>query len=293
MSSRFLIINADDFGVCPATNDAIEQIFNEGILSSTTLMTPCAAAENAIQRVRSNPKIRMGLHITTTSEWACKWGPVAPLESVKTIADRDGHMYAAVKEFAEHANSVEVAAEMEAQYQFMKTRGVPPTHADSHMGSLYGLTGVSFMKETLEFCAEKKLAFRFPKNITGAKGIIRIETLPEPLAAMHKQALVYAKILGVPLIDNLFTSTAAFSDLTSYEKLQHVYFDIIDNLPEGISEIYMHPSLEYSPFAKDNPDRWRVRIWEHRLLLDISFRKHIESEDIMLVNYQTAPFGKA
>lgn len=30
MSGRFLIINADDFGVCMETNEAIERLFNEG-----------------------------------------------------------------------------------------------------------------------------------------------------------------------------------------------------------------------------------------------------------------------
>ncbi len=36
---RYLIINADDYGMSQSTNQAIEHLFNEGFITSTTLMT--------------------------------------------------------------------------------------------------------------------------------------------------------------------------------------------------------------------------------------------------------------
>ena len=38
---RLLIIHADDFGMCHATNQAIIQLLDEGAISSTTLMVNC------------------------------------------------------------------------------------------------------------------------------------------------------------------------------------------------------------------------------------------------------------
>jgi len=39
--ARLLIINADDFGVCHAVNEAIIRTLHEGLVYSTTLMVPC------------------------------------------------------------------------------------------------------------------------------------------------------------------------------------------------------------------------------------------------------------
>ena len=40
--ARLLIINADDFGMCHAANAAITRSLTEGVVTSTTLMVPCA-----------------------------------------------------------------------------------------------------------------------------------------------------------------------------------------------------------------------------------------------------------
>jgi hypothetical protein len=254
-------------------------------------MTPCPGAGDAVTRAKANPKISMGLHITTNAEWTREWGqwkPIAPIEKVRSLVDENGYFWSTAAEFSERANPGEVTVEMEAQYRFLADRGILPTHADSHMGSVYGLNGKSFLKETLEFCAKYKLPFRFPKNIENVKKMIRLESLPDALVMMHEQAVAYAAALGVKLIDNLFTSTAAFSEITGYEKLKEIYLSIISNLPEGVSEIFLHPSLESSPIGKDNP-KWPARIWEHEFLLDDDLKVHLEKEGISLITYPQIP----
>lgn len=47
--ARLLIVNADDFGMCHAINEAILQTLKAGIVSSTTLMVPCPWAPHAMQ----------------------------------------------------------------------------------------------------------------------------------------------------------------------------------------------------------------------------------------------------
>ena len=288
-SMRYLIINADDYGVCTETNKAIEHIFNEGTLSSTTIMTPCIGAENGIERAKANPKIKMGLHITTNAEWTKEYGSWKPIaEQTRSLTDENGYFFDNVAAFAAQAKGAEVAVEIEAQYQFLVSRGIVPTHADSHMGSVYGLGGVSFMKETLEFCAKYKLPFRFPKNIENVKMLTRLKTIPAPLQAAHEQAVGYANMLGVKLIDNLLSCVLDYSELTSYKKVRDEYLRIISNLPEGINEIFLHPSAENSPMGKNNP-KWPSRVWEYQLLLDDELKQHIEKEDITLISYPEIP----
>ena len=46
--ARLLIINADDFGMCHAANAAITRSLTAGLVTSTTLMVPCAWAIHAM-----------------------------------------------------------------------------------------------------------------------------------------------------------------------------------------------------------------------------------------------------
>ena len=42
---KYLIVNADDFGMCNAANEAVFDLFRSGRLYSSTIMMPCPAAE--------------------------------------------------------------------------------------------------------------------------------------------------------------------------------------------------------------------------------------------------------
>ena len=286
---RYLIINADDYGVCTETNSAIEHIFNEGTVSSTTVMVPCPGAEDAVARAKSNPRISMGLHFTTNAEWKEKWGQWKPISpNVPSLTAENGYFFSTVPEFLGKAKAEEVAIEMEAQYQFLAERGILPTHMDSHMGSVYGLHGASFMKETLEFCAKYKLPFRFPKSLENVKRIAHLNTIPPSLAEAHQQAVAYADALGVKLIDNLLSNFADFSEMTEYRFLKDAYFNIISHLPEGVTDIFLHPSSEKSPIGVGNP-KWAVRVWEYQLLLDDDLKLHLEKEGVKLITYSEIP----
>lgn len=284
MSRRYLIINADDFGLCESTNEAVEDIFEHGTITSTTLMTPCPYAQDAIHRTLKSDNMNVGLHLTFTAEWSHhKWGAVSSREHVQSILDGSGQMYSTVSEFSSHAEKGDVVAEMISQYNFLTSRGIEPTHADNHMGSLYGLTGVSFMKETLDFCAKTKLPFRLPKNRESLKRIVGVHEVPTKIVELHEQAVEYAKMLGVPLIDDLLTNTEPRENLRGYDDLKNAYMNIIASIGEGVSELYLHPSRE--DFSRHGRS-WEVRMWEYRFLLDDDLRKHIEKEDIKLIGWR-------
>ena len=66
--ARLLIINADDFGMCHAIDAAITRSLTAGVVTSTTLMVPCAWALHAMpwlaalvaedNSVRAKPRLR-------------------------------------------------------------------------------------------------------------------------------------------------------------------------------------------------------------------------------------------
>lgn len=52
--ARLLIVNADDFGMCHAVNEAVFGALKEGLVRSTTLMVPCPWA---IHPALDNPEL--------------------------------------------------------------------------------------------------------------------------------------------------------------------------------------------------------------------------------------------
>jgi predicted glycoside hydrolase/deacetylase ChbG (UPF0249 family) len=57
-----IIVNADDFGLHPATNLAIEAAHRSGIVKSASLMMLGAACDDAVRRARILPALDLGLH---------------------------------------------------------------------------------------------------------------------------------------------------------------------------------------------------------------------------------------
>ncbi|MBS1843443.1 MAG: ChbG/HpnK family deacetylase [Actinobacteria bacterium] len=63
MSARFLIVNADDLGLCDSVNDGIFTAHRSGIVTSATLMVRQPAAVAAAERAASTPSLAVGLHL--------------------------------------------------------------------------------------------------------------------------------------------------------------------------------------------------------------------------------------
>ena len=74
---KYLVLNADDFGMCKSANEAVFELFKSGDLLSATIMMPCPAAEEAVQFSIDNPQYAIGIHTTLTSEWKkYRWKPL-------------------------------------------------------------------------------------------------------------------------------------------------------------------------------------------------------------------------
>lgn len=285
--SRYLIINADDYGVCPETNEAVEEAFNNGCLTSCTVMPPAFASIDAIERAKRNQKIKMGLHITLNSEYKDDpWRSIAPPSFVSSLLESGLYIRRNTEDLYRHAVSEEVETEIFAQYRYIADRGYKPTHADNHCGTVYGFKGRPFYDPVFSLCSRYKLPFRLPKRKT------YLETayggrIPEHTDRLHSEAVEKAARLGIPLPDDLVTNHEGLRDIPSYEYLKFFYIRTVVNLKEGITELYMHPSKESKTVKLPGGIK---RVWEYRVLLDDDFKKTIEREGINLVSYDTAPF---
>ncbi|NUS09041.1 MAG: ChbG/HpnK family deacetylase, partial [Nonomuraea sp.] len=169
----------------------------------------------------------------------------------------------------------DVIGEADAQLRWMRDRGLTPEAADSHAGTLYGLHGRSWLAEALGWCARHGLAFRLPRDPEPYAG----GPLPPPLAAAHERAVALADTLGVRIPETIATNRRTAADLGAYEHLRDDYLRRLAALPEGTSELFLHPSREDAVAGPDGV----VRAWETRLLRDPVWHGALEREGVEVV----------
>lgn len=145
---RRLIINCDDFGQSKAMNQAIQHLLEENKASSATIMAVAPGFEEAASWTARRRQPNVGLHLTMTSEFeALRW---SSLTGHPSLHDQSGQQYATVQEFEQKAETGAVLKELDAQYERASKAGIPVSHVDNHMGSLYGMeTGRSFIPQML------------------------------------------------------------------------------------------------------------------------------------------------
>ena len=63
-----LIVNADDLGLTTAVNRGILRAFQDGIVTSASLLVTGSAFEDAVALARLNPELEVGLHLALVEE---------------------------------------------------------------------------------------------------------------------------------------------------------------------------------------------------------------------------------
>ena len=92
--ARLLLVNADDFGMCHAVDEAIIRSLEEGIVGSCSVMVPCPWALHALTWLQEAPDVAFGVHLTSVSEQpAYRWGPITCRTEVPSLVDETGHFY--------------------------------------------------------------------------------------------------------------------------------------------------------------------------------------------------------
>jgi chitin disaccharide deacetylase len=112
---RYLIVNADDFGLSRGVNRGIIECAERGILTSASLMVRWPAAAEAATYAKQNHNISLGLHVDL-GEWVLRNGEWEPLYKVVDTEDKQ-----TVEEEVTHQ-----------LVEFRRLLGRDPSHLDSH-----------------------------------------------------------------------------------------------------------------------------------------------------------------
>ena len=287
---KYLIINADDFGMCRAGNLAVFDLLKSGGITSSTIMAPCGWAPEACKFAKENPQFAIGVHLTLTSEWSnYRWAPVSA-SNTDSLRDEDGYMFKESDEVEKNVDIDEVEAEIRAQIERLKKLGLTPSHLDNHMGSLYGIETGRFelLNLVLDIAGEYGLPFRFPGTFTDDQlnnTMLDIKIDKNIIMGIFDKITAYAKSRGVITPDYLIPGEWTGPQKDSYENYREYIYELYKTFPEGVTETYIHPALECDEL-KGTSSVWERRVWEYKLFSDPKTKQHIESCGIKLINYR-------
>jgi hopanoid biosynthesis associated protein HpnK len=236
---KHLIVTADDFGLHESVNDAIEQASHAGVLTAASLMISGPAAADAISRARRLPRLRVGLHLVLADGRG-----TLPAASLSAIADRDGFMDSGmcsrgVAIFADPRAREQARAEIRAQLEAFRASGLDLDHVNAHkhfhvhptilgillsMAREFGIRAIRVPCEPLWFARTRGGALA----AAGAAALA-------PLTTLMKRRIRAAGLLHNDRVFGLACSGAM--DETAM-------LQVLERLPAGVSEIYLHPAVQ-------------------------------------------------
>lgn len=235
---RRAIVSADDFGMSPEVNEAIEQAHRNGILSTTSLMVAGDAAEDAIRRAKTMPDLKVGLHVV-----AIEGKSVLDLPA---ITDEQGwfgrnQLRLGVEYFfcppARHA----LRREIEAQFRAFAATGLTLDHANAHKHMhLHPTVGRFLIESGLEHGLR---AVRSPFEPPGP--VEANDTLGDR-ALRHWIGVLRHQIRKAGLKTNDWCFGLRWSGHMTPDHIR----GLIPRLPEGTSEIYFHPATAQNAMMK-------------------------------------------
>ena len=135
--SKTLLIRCDDMGMSHSVNIAIKELIESGLVFSTSVMFPCAWYQEAVDILKANPQIAVGIHLTLNAEWKnYRWGPVSGRDKVPSLVDENGYFLPSrEKFFANNPKTEEVEIELRAQIERAMNSGLKISYLDYHMGT--------------------------------------------------------------------------------------------------------------------------------------------------------------
>ncbi|MEO8288492.1 MAG: polysaccharide deacetylase family protein [Chloroflexota bacterium] len=259
--ARLLIINADDFGMCHATNAAIFRTLKEGVVCSTTLMVPCPWALHAMHWLQENPGVAFGVHLTAICDGPdYRWSPLTARDKVPSLVDETGYFYRfeRMAEFFAQVNLQQLELEFRAQIEAVLAANLKPTHLDWHSLRIGGRTDIPDVM--LGLAKEYGLALR----------------------VMSRAVIDKVQGQALPTIDYDFLDSYSLAIALKSAR----FAQLLRELPAGLSEWAVHPGLDSAELLAIEPESNHFRQTDLDFLLSDEARVVIREEGIIVLSYE-------
>jgi hopanoid biosynthesis associated protein HpnK len=234
-----LIVTADDFGASRQVNDAVIAAHQNGILTATSLMVSAPAACDAVDRVRATPSLRVGLHVVLTDG-----RPTLPPAQIPHLVDANGAFrndmaLAGAKMFFLPNVRKQLEAEIEAQFDAFHSTRLPFDHVNAHKHFHLHPSIASVVLR----CAKKYKVRAARVPLEPQALLARIE--PRKTSGVAMLTAPFSQMLRARFARaGLRTPDQVFGLAWSGAMTEPRMLGLIENLPEGLTEIYCHPATD-------------------------------------------------
>ncbi len=234
---RRLIVTADDFGAAVEVNEAVEEGAREGVLRAASLMVAAPGCEDAVERAMRTPNLRVGLHLVLV-----EGRPLLPPSALPDLVTAEGLFRTDMARmgadifFKPHVRH-QLAQEIEAQFDAFAATGLPLDHVNTHKHYHLHPT-IAGMILRIGRCYGMR-ASRAPIEPRAVLAAVDPAAAPPPAYVTEPWArMVRARYrrAGVVMADQVFG--LAWSGVMTTERVA----GIIARLPDGLTELYVHPA---------------------------------------------------
>lgn len=235
-----IIITGDDFGLALPVNEAIVEAHEKGILTTASLMVGAKFFQDAVDRARKCPSLRVGLHITLV-----EGKPVLPPKDVPDLIDANGEFStklarAGFEFFFYPGIRKQLESEIRAQFDAFHKTGLALDHVNAHnhmhlhptilrlllkIGKDYGLRAVRLPNEP------PVRSWRAAKNFLGSRLVSWIFLYP--WMRLMKSTMRRAQVKHNEFLFGMTDSGSMTANLV---------LRIVRNLPQGVTEVCFHPA---------------------------------------------------
>lgn len=240
---RYLIVHANDFGLTPAVTDGILEAFTHGLLTSTSLLMGAADAPRAARRVKSCPRLGVGLHLAL-----CDVRPILSPRRIPSLMGPDGLHFADALTVHERLDQdllspTEILLELEAQLLAAQDLGLTLTHVDGHH---HLHMHPRILPGLLELLRQHRIpALRIPRR----EPSLPTSTLP-PLIHEPSQRLPPALATLLESVGLLTTDHFMGLETQGHWTTERLLSRLAD-LPEGTTELMLSPELMHGPIKAE------------------------------------------
>jgi predicted glycoside hydrolase/deacetylase ChbG (UPF0249 family) len=267
-----LIINADDFGLNEEVMQAICELYDSGLISSSSCMTNMPAWPQAAAYLRQHPDFAAGVHLVFNDGY-----PVLPGQQVPALLGEDGRFLSdqQIMWGFKPGTSRQLFAELQAQIErFIQDVGFLPDHLDNHCPVSY--VRPDRFKITLDLAQEYKLPIRAPfGDDFEDKAPILAANNNYPIWQIHLLGRFYRHRVDRADIPHPNSFIQHFS--SSSNQTPESLLEVLDNLRDGwTTELLVHPGYDGG---------WREQ--DLRALRDPRVRQRLAEPDIELVNFKS------
>jgi hopanoid biosynthesis associated protein HpnK len=287
---KYLIINADDFGLSENINAGIARAAREGIVKSASLLVNAKSTLHAVELARHLPQLDLGIHVCIV-----QGKPLSNPKDIPSLIGSNGyflkhHLDFLIKLWLNKISLPEVESECRLQIQKALGYNLRFTHIDTHqhlhihpkilkiITRLASAFKIPYVRYTIE--PPYSITHRLAKS-GGFKNIPKF-ILSRAYSRRIHSAFSSHNILRTDSVRGMYTSGALD---------QRILKRMISRATQGTTEIICHPALKNEDFSSEFPGGFKNFNWENefKTLINPELKYFAARENVQFISFKDIP----